>query len=131
MKLKLLGKKEVYPMIHNLDAWNVRGAHCDIKLDRCKEFTLNHNLKLLAILKTKLNGNLTSRVMKYIIPQWSLSHNLNEGTYNRVRVIYDPFYLHPLPYNCHQTTHSLPYLAQSFLDLISPFNFLCRQLCCL
>lgn len=77
-------------MMQTIGAWNIRGAHLDIKLDQMKMLIREHNLPLLSISETKLNAMLSCRAARYINPSWKFIDNLSHAPYDRFLVVYNP-----------------------------------------
>jgi len=55
-------------MMHNIAAWNIKGAHLDTKLKQVKYIIREHNLFLISLFQTKLDVFLTKRASSYINP---------------------------------------------------------------
>ena len=62
-------------MFEAIGAWNIMGAHNDIKLSQCKMIIAEYKLKVMAILETKLDQQATARAARIINPSWSFLHN--------------------------------------------------------
>lgn len=75
--------------MQTMAAWNIRGAHLDVKLDQLKNIIHEHNLALLSITETKLNAALSKRAACYINPAWKSIDNLAYAPYGRILVLYN------------------------------------------
>jgi len=55
-------------MIGNIAAWNIRGAHCNVKQKELKNLIKEHNLNMIAMLESKLNADVTKKACTFIKP---------------------------------------------------------------
>lgn len=60
-----------------------------LKQKEIKNFIDEQNIKMIAILKTKLNASLTQKACKLINPIWSSINNLQEAPYGRILIMWD------------------------------------------
>jgi len=74
-------------LLDSTTAWNIRGAHLQIKQNEIKHSIQSHQIQMTGILETKLNDSLAKSAVTYINREWLYDDNL---AYGRIFTTWNP-----------------------------------------